>query len=269
MPATARPRLTQLLAWLGTLRLKLAFGAAVAAPLFGGCIGLFTNLVQKVLLILGATAAAGLAFGVTYARVKAAEEERDSTRALMLTTINDGLTPLAIALNRTVGADSAATRRAQALAGRSVALSMAKDVIGPDKVRACWYELTDAATLTPVDSIGRAEGPRTTFRAGTLNGDAALKMVFTDNVLVVRDIEDDPSFVQRDPKPTYRTFIAASVSSGETPYGMLTLDAPNVGDLILNDAHTLHLIASLLAAMMHAARENRRRPRHAAESDDA
>jgi len=263
-----RKRFDSVLGWLATLRLKLAFWAAVAAPLLGGLVGIFTNKTQKILLILGAAAAAGLAFGVTYARVRAAEEARDRTRAQMLTTINAGLTPLASALNRTIGAENSVVRRAQASKGLTVALNVAKDVIGPQEVRACWYELTEPSTLLPRESVGRTQQPRTTFRAGTPSGDAALKMVFNDDVLLVNDIREDPSFADRETKPTYESYIAASVSSGETPYGMLTLDAPHAGDLIENDAHTLHLIASQLAAMMHAARDTRKRPKHSAEPDD-
>lgn len=261
-------RRDRVLGWFAQLRLKLAFGAAIAAPLLSGLAGVFTNHLQKILLVLGAAVATGLAFAVTYARVRAAEDARDQTRAQMLTTINAGLTALGTALNRTIGADNAVERRAQAQVGLSVALSVAKDVIGPEGVRACWFRLgDDFSALLPAGSLGRAQGPRTTFRSGTPSGDAALEMVFTDDVLVVLDVALDDSFAEKGSLPTYQSFIAASVSSGETPYGMLTLDAPRAGDLVQSDADTLHLIASKLAAMLHAARDTRRRPKPRAEPD--
>ena len=80
-----------------------------------------------------------------------------------------------------------------------------------------------------------------------------------DDVRFVRDIAQDPTYAPDPDHPAqYRTYISASVSSGTTPFGMLTLDAADVGDLTEADADTLHLVAALLGAILRAARLRRK-----------
>lgn len=65
------------------------------------------------------------------------------------------------------------------------------------------------------------------------------------------DIDDEPppgwdATKQRD----YKTFISVSVTTMDTAYGMLTLDALEPGTLTKDDLHTLRLMASALAAAL-------------------
>lgn len=53
----------------------------------------------------------------------------------------------------------------------------------------------------------------------------------------------------------YRTFISAPIADRQRTYGMLTVDAPNPGDLLKSETHLVMLVADLLAIAFASVRE--------------
>lgn len=259
VPRLPRRAVSAVLRWLRFRPSAVGLTATAAAPALAVAIALTGNLPAKLGLVAAACVAAAVGFTAPYARIRGAEQERDDARALMQFTVNAGLTPLVTTLNRVIDGDTAQRRRGEA-EGLKVALAVAKDVIGPGSVRACWYELTeDQSQLVPRDHAGRPRRPRRSFLAGTPRGDQALKLVLDDDVRFVDDVHEDATFlVDPDHPGEYRTYIACSVSSATVPFGMLTLDSSEAGDLTEADADTLHLVGALLGAILRAARPRRR-----------
>lgn len=174
---------------------------------------------------------------------------RTETRAAM----NDALDPIL----RQLGEISSERRKParDKLIAQTVpfVLAAASNLIGPDRSRACWFELTDTGPvqLVPKHHAGRAGSPRTTFTENTTAGDAAIGMVLRGENRLCDDIDKEPPpgwdvSKQRD----YKTFISVSVIAADTAYGMLTLDALKPGDLDSDDLHLLSLMAGALAAAL-------------------
>jgi len=204
--------------------------------------------------------ATALAFLIPQIRQWRADQREVSARArevearvATLVTMNDALDPILRLLGRLALENRKVERdklRAQAI---SVVLIAATQLIGPDRVRACWFRLDPGPplALVPVDSIGRSGSASTTFAEGTASGAAVIEMVQSDGDRLCEDIQVDPppgwdSTKVRD----YRTFISVSVIAGDTAYGMLTLDALEPGDLSRDDMRLLRLMAGALAVAM-------------------
>jgi transcriptional regulator with GAF, ATPase, and Fis domain len=202
----------------------------------------------------------GLAFGIPQLRALRAQgreltavDREVRARAETRAAVNDALDPIL----RQLGDISAETDRAvrEQLIAQAVpfVLNAASNLIGEERSRSCWFELTDETPprLVPTLHVGRTGSPTTTFVAGTPAGDAAIGMVLAGENLLCRDIHDDPppgwdSTKKRD----YRTFISVSVIAGQNAYGMLTLDALEAGALTNDDLHVLNLMAAALAAAL-------------------
>ncbi|NPC41133.1 GAF domain-containing protein [Nocardioides sp. zg-1230] len=176
-------------------------------------------------------------------------EARADTRA----AVNDALDPIL----RQLGDISA--ERSKPVRDRLIAqaipfvLTAASNLIGSDRSRACWFELTDDVPprLVPRLDAGRSGSASTIFEPNTPSGDAAIGMVLAGENLLCRDIDTEPppgwdSSKKRD----YKTFISVSVTAADTAFGMLTLDALEAGDLTNDDLRMLGLMASALAAAL-------------------
>lgn len=202
----------------------------------------------------------GLAFLIPQGRAIAARrrektteqrevEARTDTRA----TINDALDPVLRCLVD-ISAERSKPAREQLIAQAiPFVLNAASNLIGSERSRACWFELTDddPPKLIPSLFAGRSGSPTTTFTLGNPAGDAAIGMVLRGKNLLCRDIDTEPppgwdTTKQRD----YKTFISISVTTADTAYGMLTLDALEPGALTNDDLHMLGLMASALAAAL-------------------
>jgi hypothetical protein len=120
-----------------------------------------------------------------------------------------------------------------------------KDV---DRLRAGVYSLNESADeLLCIAYHGRGEKPRP-FEKGSERGDSALKMVKDGGNLFVKDLDTQAIPVHyRGSGAGYRTFISASISTGETAFGMVTVDAPTAGSLVGTDQQIVMLMADLLA----------------------
>lgn len=182
-----------------------------------------------------------------------AEEREDDVRVETRVAMNDALDPILRLLgNLALETDP---RHHEELRAQAVplVLATAAEFIGPPRSRSCWFRLEQGARvrLVPVESVGRAGSPTTTFTSGTRAGDAAIGMVLADEDRLCQDIASDPppgwdSTKDRD----YRTFISVSVIAGDTAYGMLTLDAVDPEVLTVEDKGLLRLMAGMLAVAL-------------------
>jgi transcriptional regulator with GAF, ATPase, and Fis domain len=202
----------------------------------------------------------GLAFLIPQARQLharrgevTAEQRELEARADTRAAVNDALDPILRQLGDISAERSEAARERLIAQAIPFVLNAASNLIGSERSRACWFELTDESPprLVPRLAAGRSGSPTTTFEAGTAAGDAAINMVLAGENRLCRNIETDPppgwdSSKQRD----YRTFISVTVAAGDTAFGMLTLDALEPGDLSNDDLHMLGLMASALAAAL-------------------
>ena len=179
-----------------------------------------------------------------------AEQNEFEARVDTALRMNDALDPIMSLLGNLASERDQSVRnqfRAQAI---PLVLKTAADLIGPDRSRANWFRLDEGPPkqLTPVEHAGRAGSPSTVFEEGTPAGDAAIGMVLQDEDRLCEDIAADPppgwdATKARD----YRTFISVSVIASDTAYGMLTLDAPEPGDLTRDDMRLLRFMAGALA----------------------
>lgn len=237
----------------------LALGFVLVVPLSGYLAKDATGK-KAAWLFVAQVSATGMAFLVPQVRqirarrreATAAERElaaRTETRAAM----NDALDPVLRQLGRISSEKSKPARKEIIAAAVPFVLHAASNLIGPDRSRACWFELTDdnPARLVPIQHAGRSGSPRTTFTEGTAAGDAAIGMVLNDENRLCEDIVADPPPGWDESKSRdYKTFISVSVAAGDTAYGMLTLDALEPGDLNNDDLHLLSLMAGALAAAL-------------------
>lgn len=227
-------------------------GAAYAAQRSDGSkVGLFLGI--QLLLT-------GLAFLIPQARQlhakrgeETAEQRELEARADTRAAVNDALDPILRQLGDISAERSKPARDRLIAQAIPFVLNAASNLIGSERSRACWFELTDETPprLVPRLAAGRTGSPTTTFEAGTAAGDATIGMVLAGENRLCRNIETEPppgwdGTKQRD----YKTFISVTVAAGDTAFGMLTLDALEAGDLTNDDLHMLGLMASALAAAL-------------------
>lgn len=237
----------------------LALICVVIAPVAGVAANATTGKKAATLFVVQFVAT-GLAFLIPQVRQVRAErrevtaEEREiDARAETRLAMNDALEPVITLLGNLAVEPRKAERDKMKEKAITLVLTTAADLIGPERSRACWFRLDEGPPkqLVPAEHVGRAGSSTTTFVEGTPSGDAAIGMVLDDGDRLCEDIKTDPppgwdSSKQRD----YRTFISVSCIAGNSAYGMLTLDAPDPGDLTGEDKGLLRLMAGVLAAAL-------------------
>jgi GAF domain-containing protein len=135
----------------------------------------------------------------------------------------------------------------------SAVIAGAPAILKAERVRACYFKIERAddgsvAGLRYVRSGGRADEPRTVFEAGHPVGDGAIQMVLNDEVIFCDDTDTNPPASWTDHPHNYRTFLSVPVRGQKQVFGMLSVDAPNPGDLsIESDAPILTVLARILA----------------------
>ncbi|WP_322919999.1 GAF domain-containing protein [Nocardioides renjunii] len=186
-------------------------------------------------------------------RERSSEQRELDARTDTRATINDALDPVLRILGE-ISAERSKPAREQLIAQAiPFVLTAASNLIGSERSRACWFELTDGdpPSLVPRLAAGRSGSPTTTFTPGDPAGEAAIAMVLRGENLLCPDIDTDPPPGWDTTKPRdYKTFISISVATADTAYGMLTLDALEAGALTNDDLHMLGLMASALAAAL-------------------
>lgn len=245
--------------WAHVIRVLLTVGVAVAAGIAGKVNG----------VAFGAWVAGGAVLVALLAAIEIIREsyrsylrEQDNdTAATELVAVRTALRPMveSIANMHTL---PKATRRERALnlaqRGADALALVMKD--GTPGFRSVVYRHDTAATVLTVSGWagrpGRAPGE---FSRGDPRGDAAFATVERRDAVFVRDVQDDHEVAGLEgaysgTRTGYRTFIAAPVADTLRTYGMVTIDAPNPGDLLPSDQHLVMLVADLLAiafALVH------------------
>jgi hypothetical protein len=184
------------------------------------------------------------------------ERERQAAEIVavdMRVAMNDALDPIVRQLGRigTAGRRERDELRQQTI---PMVLYSASLLIGPDRVRACWFRLHNwrgPRRLRPELSEGRADALRTEFVEGTPSGDSVFELLTHNTHRFCEDVLASPP-PGWDPKHPheYRTFISVPVVAGNTAFGLLTVDSLLPGDLTEGDVPLLRLLAGLLADAM-------------------
>ena len=241
--------------------------AAVTAATAAWVIGAVVNDLSGWSFTLTAAAGAvltALAVGLPLraehnARVRAgtAEQIAEDASARIQLVLNDALEPLTYLIGRITDRRRwSRPRELNELQGqaKAVVLSAAAEVLGADRLRSCYFTLTEErpARLVPAGFHGRAEAPRTTFVAGTPLGDFALDMLERREDLFCADVRADPPPGWQPGGHAYRTFVAVPVATESRQFGILTVDGLQVGDLTEADVAAVRVLGRLLAVALNA-----------------
>ena len=122
------------------------------------------------------------------------------------------------------------------------------------RTRACFFEYSNGPpkSLTSKTWKGRNRGPRGPYVEGTARGNAMLALLEGNQTKFVLDAEKEKIEGWSPTTAEYRTFIAVPVIAGLDKFGLLTLDAPEPGDLREDDELQMRLFAQLLATGLAA-----------------
>jgi transcriptional regulator with GAF, ATPase, and Fis domain len=203
-------------------------------------------------VVASVTAAAVPAYEQTRKERLRSAAERATIRAAveMRVTMNDALDPIVRQLGRIATTGNRHPREALQRAMIPMILDSAAHLIDAERVRATWFHLAEDKTrrLVPEQYAGRADEPVTPFTEGTVEGDHAFAMIRDNQHLLYLDIDaDSPRGWQRPVQRDFRSFLAVPVVAGHTPYGMLTVDAVDVGGVTEDEVPLVRLLAGLLA----------------------
>ncbi len=205
-------------------------------------------------VLIGAAAAiAALQWAHGANRVRWANQNLRDTRAETLLDLGYTLVPLQRELSR-FAASKAPERRRQKSGLEQAILSAATSVgLEEHKLRSCYFkleEIDDLRQLRHHKSVGRATEAKAAFVEGTPEGNAALSMLDRGGHLFCRDVTNDPppGWV-RSERGDYLTFISVPVVAGKTIFGMLTLDAVEIGSLTDEDVHMVAVLGFMLATI--------------------
>lgn len=226
----------------------------VAAPLVSYGLTLASGLGIAILLVLQVAVAIGI-WAIPNHRRKVAEAERLEARSETRVVLGDALDPLMLEL-----AELAATKSKLERKGRDKALLQtvlaAATGLGEDgaRTRASYFEYREGEAGEPAElvhqkSTGRAVQAKARFVEHHRSGDVAIDIVRSDGYLFCDDVDESaPEGWEPSERGEYKTFASVAVVAGGHPYGMLTLDSPNPGDLADEDRQLLHVYGRILAA---------------------
>jgi GAF domain-containing protein len=188
-------------------------------------------------------------------RARTAEQIAEDASARIQLVLNDALEPLAYLIGQIT--DRRSWTRGRELVelqgqAKAVVLSAAAEVLGADRLRACFFAFVDERLprLVPAGFQGRAEQPRTTFVAGTELGDFALDMLARREDLFCADTRAESPPGWEPGGHAYRTFIAVPVATEARTFGILTVDGLDVGDLTDADVAAVRVLGRLLAVAL-------------------
>ncbi len=254
------------LPWYRTRAAGLAFAAVLVLVAGAGAVGSFVfgvlagvNAASRTrYLIFGGLCVVAPVLVSTFYEARTArarrriEDVQVQAEARLLVTLGSALAPSLYSLGRIV--ETRNQKQKRELAGQLVQsiVAAAAELCGPDDARSVFFRL-QGKKMECEAFAGRAEPSRTVFSnepSDTL-GRAAFAMVHQADSVLYEDVGETapPGFAG----PTsYRTFIAAAVTAGETPYGLLTVDAPEPGSLNEQDREVAKVLATLLGAGLGA-----------------
>lgn len=191
---------------------------------------------------------AAIVVGVDWWR-RRTDSSSSSEVAQYTLTISNAIQPMAEAISAMPRQDSKTrARTAEKVVGHA-ASSLQLLFHNVANLRIVVYEINDDKDELRVSHyVGRLNKPRP-FRLGDSGrGDAAFKMIqSSDEPLFVYDVNDGSTAGWEDHGTSYRTFVSAPIRTSEIAFGMLTIDAPEPGDISENDKGIVGVLATLLA----------------------
>lgn len=219
-----------------------------------GALGGANHGPSRVGLFAGAAVVAVIQLSAAQRRERAAKDIAEETRTVTNNAISNAFTPLLGLVVAVLEATDEASREPLRAQLRTSVVYAASYAIGPDQgVRACVFGVDDPdrpsiLTWSGVHA-GRADEPRSVFRAGTVRGDEAFAMLADDGFAFCADTEADPPPGWDEGHPhEYRTFLAVPVRAAGQAVGMLTVDSLTAGDLQPDrDRPILLVLARILA----------------------
>lgn len=215
----------------------------------------------RVVLVVAGTLSALLAFALPARQLAAERRTRDAAEQLASEAVatyklkvHDMLIPLALTLGDAVAGHRAGDRREAQLALRQMAVGFAAE-IGPERSRACYYQLGGTAPHRHVDLKnwhGRHKVPRPSFAEDSARGALVMDLIDKLDARLVENVDEAGLAGWSPGASEYRTFLCAAVYAGRRVFGILTVDALHPGDLTEDDLDMARLFAQLLAVGLAA-----------------
>jgi GAF domain-containing protein len=242
-------------------RVYLTTGVSLAAVALATWSGMEAGAASSAMTwwTLAAVAASVTAAGVpAYEQIRKERLRAQAHRAAidaaiaMRVTMNDALDPIVRQLGR-IATASRHDREALQEAIIPMILDSAAHLIDAERVRANWFRFVGGKppVLVPEQYAGRADEPTTTFREGTVEGDAAFAMIRHNQHLTCVDVDTEPPPGWRgSAHHGYRAFIAVPVVAGNTAFGMLTVDTVEPAGVTEAEVPLVRLLAGLLAGAL-------------------
>jgi hypothetical protein len=236
-----------------TLLNTLAVAAAAAAYLFAQLAGDAQGGRRALLLALGVLTAAVVVvvnLGIQRwdrQRIRSAEEAAVEAQGALTTTLNGALAPITSYLGEMGVARDQHQRAAIGGKLRQAVVDAAVRLTVPT-ARSAFYRLDPATGWLVLDVYGgRSAQPRDHFVAGEEAADVLIDVVLRGDLVYIPDVDVDRMITPTSPGQ-YATVIAVAVTAGPTPLGLLTVDAPVVGQLTTVDVELVRVLANLLGS---------------------
>jgi hypothetical protein len=211
-------------------------------------------LVASIVFAVVAAVAPGLDTQLRRRREQAVERLIAEARQGAVVALNDGLDPLVETLGELAAANSA-DRPAVLRKLITQALNSAAQIIGPERTRVSFFHVLARRRPQRIvcdnNSAGRAGRVQTVFERGRPDGDFVFGLLEKDQPYFCEDVRTQPppgwdASRGRD----YRTFISVPARVGGRSMGMVTADAPEVGDLNEQHESLLRVFGTVIAASM-------------------
>ena len=202
---------------------------------------------------IAAVAIAALTPAISAWRAKRSEVNARTQSRLEL---NSGLDPVVRKLGELARANGKRAQdpiRAEIMAQ---VIAAAHQVVGTaNATRSCFFELVPGPPkqLRPTSNHrGRPGSTRSVFTEGTVDGDAAIRIIEEDTHWLCGDVRvaPPPGWSSRD--RDYLSFISVPVIAGDIGFGMLTVDSTVANDFDRGDVDLIRVLAGLLAASLDA-----------------
>jgi hypothetical protein len=231
----------------------MAVGAAIGAYVLSAYAGSATGSRRTTLLVFGAVLAGvvvlvGAVNKVLDARrLRTAERIAIDAEAAFGSALSGALAPITSYLGELGVATDLDERAIIAGKVRQAVVDAAVRLTAPDG-RCAFYRADPSLRVLEREAYaGRATPAREEFHAGTPDGDAVIDVVRRGEIVFVENVAENPHVFPSTPG-TYGTVIAVAVTAGERRLGLLTVDAPHVGDLTLTHVELLRVLANLLGS---------------------
>jgi putative methionine-R-sulfoxide reductase with GAF domain len=233
---------------LTTAAAAAAVGAFLVSVSAGGADG-----TRRTVLVAAGAVLTGLGI------VLAAAQRRRSDRALhtaeqiafdaevgLTLTLNGALAPITSYLGELAATADRAARAAIAGQLRQAVVDAAVTLTVSGSRSAFYVQDPAGGRLVRAVYAGRSTLPRERFERGTPDGDFVLELVANGDLLFIDDVSAHPVITPS--TPGYAAVIAVAVTAGPRRFGMLTVDAPQVGQFTQTDVELVRVLANLLGS---------------------